>query len=42
MNQEQKQLALVKLATVRLAINHVLRTRALQKQAEAQKAKESK
>ena len=42
MNQDNKQVALIKLATVRLAINHVLRMRAMQKQAEAQKAKESK
>ena len=39
MNQQE---ALVKLAQLRGAINHVLRVRAMQKQAEAQKAKESK
>ena len=33
MNKQQQQNAMLKLATVRLAINHVLRSRAMQKQA---------
>lgn len=34
MNKQQQQNAMLKLATVRLAINHVLRSRAMQKRAE--------
>lgn len=34
MNKQQQQNAILKLATVRLAINHVLRSRAMQKKAE--------
>lgn len=34
MNKQQQQNAMLKLATVRLAINHVLRSRAMQKEAE--------